>query len=466
MTRRTARPVRRLAVALVLVAVSCSDDDDEDSVAPSAATASPTAATVAARATTSDAAVTVSSPSLTSISTTEVPSTAAPCPIDEDTIAGLGDLTVSGAIAAVPSLSTLTALPGFTDRLDGSEPLTLFAPTDDAFAALGPAERDALLADPQGALAELLSLHLVRGSGQTIAEVAAAPDGVASAGGVRLRVTDDGAAPIVDTGGGSATALCPDLTVADGVIHVIDAVLALPPVDTEALGGTRLYTVDVTTAAVESLGAFGGELGVLGLAATQDDELLAVTDGAELITFSPEDPATITAQLPISGVDDATLLAIDIRPGVGELLGFSDAGTLYSIELTSGTAVPIGGPLDPPLDDPGFGFDVVPAGDLAHVVVATGTNVFLDASTGAVRSTEPPPTYAEGDANEGAAPRVVALASPSEGDPLAIDAATESLVRLGDGGVLTTVGALDVPLTDGASMEIAADGTIYVAVPG
>jgi len=272
--------------------------------------------------------------------------------------------------------------------------------------------------------------------------------------------------PIVDAGGRSATVVCPDLAVADGVIHVIDAVLAPPPVDTEALGGSQLYRVDATTATVDLVGGFGGELGVLGLAATSDGALVAVTDGAELITFLPADPATITARQPISGVDGATLLAVDSRPGAGELLGLSDGGTLYSIEPGSGTATPIGGPLDPPLDDPGFGFDVVPAGDLAHVVVATGTNVLLDASTGAVSSTEPPPAYGGGDANQGATPRIVALAYPSEGDPLAIDAATESLARLGAGGVLTTVGPLDVPLTDGASMEVAADGTVYVAVPG
>ena len=41
--------------------------------------------------------------------------------------------------------------------------MTVFAPTNAAFDALDPATRDALLADPEGQLATLLSRHVVAG---------------------------------------------------------------------------------------------------------------------------------------------------------------------------------------------------------------------------------------------------------------------------------------------------------------
>jgi uncharacterized surface protein with fasciclin (FAS1) repeats len=52
---------------------------------------------------------------------------------------------------------------GLDDDLRGPGPLTIFAPSDAAFAALPQAQRDALLADPEGALKQLLLYHVVAG---------------------------------------------------------------------------------------------------------------------------------------------------------------------------------------------------------------------------------------------------------------------------------------------------------------
>ena len=67
---------------------------------------------------------------------------------------------------------------GLVDALSGEGPFTVFAPTDDAFAALPAGLIDELLADPTGALTDILTYHVVAGAaamstdltdGQTIA---------------------------------------------------------------------------------------------------------------------------------------------------------------------------------------------------------------------------------------------------------------------------------------------------------
>lgn len=111
---------------------------------------------------------------------------------------------------------------GFADELNGPGPYTVFAPTDDAFAAL-----------PEGTLASLtpmqlediLDYHIVFGTavlsgdltlnmkartieGSTIKVTALEPD---------VMIND------------AAKVIMPDVGASNGVIHVIDAVLMPPP---------------------------------------------------------------------------------------------------------------------------------------------------------------------------------------------------------------------------------------------
>jgi hypothetical protein len=52
---------------------------------------------------------------------------------------------------------------GLTETLQGEGPFTVFAPTDEAFAALPEGTVDALLQDPTGALTDILLYHVVAG---------------------------------------------------------------------------------------------------------------------------------------------------------------------------------------------------------------------------------------------------------------------------------------------------------------
>ncbi len=111
---------------------------------------------------------------------------------------------------------------GLVETLQGDGPFTVFAPTDEAFAALPEGTLDSLLADPE-ALAEILTYHVVAGE-----VLAADVVGLSSATTVQ---GEDIAIEVVDGGvvlNGSSNVIATDVKASNGVVHVIDAVI-LPP---------------------------------------------------------------------------------------------------------------------------------------------------------------------------------------------------------------------------------------------
>ncbi len=110
---------------------------------------------------------------------------------------------------------------GLTETLAGEGPLTVFAPTDEAFAALPDGTVDALLNDIP-LLTDILLYHVVSGevaSAQVTDRFAAE-----TVQGQSLTVNADGGEVRID----DAQVIIPDIQAANGIIHVIDSVL-LPP---------------------------------------------------------------------------------------------------------------------------------------------------------------------------------------------------------------------------------------------
>lgn len=107
------------------------------------------------------------------------------------------------------------------DTLEGEGPFTLFAPTDDAFAAL-PEATLARLFEPEnaGQLAKILSFHVVPGRFMA-AELTTTK--VDTAAGLKLSIEADGER--VTVGDQAATVVKTDIEANNGVIHVIDAVV-------------------------------------------------------------------------------------------------------------------------------------------------------------------------------------------------------------------------------------------------
>lgn len=453
-----------LAVSTLVAAACQGDDSDDDGARPTARPTGTADGTTMDSTTDGTQGATAAATAGTAAPTA---STLEPGPAGPGCAAVATDdasaLTLGEVIAATPELSRFAAAweqAGTADRLVEDGPITVVAPTDAAFDALDPAVRDMLTADPTGALARVLDLHVVSGDHPLAALTTA---GTVSGPAGNLTATDVGGAVLIDSGGGPATVTCRDVVVANGRLHLVDGVLLPPPADTQAVGGSQLFRVDVATGAATSVGAFGEELGVLDVVATDDATLLGLTDSAELITFTPDAPDAPTGRVPVTGVEGATLLGLD-QTDDGSLLGVTDLSRLYRIDPATGAATPVGGALDPGIDDLGVAVDADATG-LVRLLVATGTDLTVDPVTGSVVATGPPPAFADGAANAGAPARVVA-ASSWGGELLAVDATTGTLCRLGADGTLTTIGPLDVVLTDGAGLDASPDGTLYLTVPG
>ena len=130
-----------------------------------------------------------------------------------DTAVAAGNFTT--LVAAVEAA-------GLVETLKGEGPFTVFAPTDEAFAALPEGTVEGLLADPE-ALAKILTYHVVPGS----VMAADLTDGMTAATveGQDVTFTVGDTVMVND-----ATVTTPDIMATNGVIHVIDAVI-MPPAE-------------------------------------------------------------------------------------------------------------------------------------------------------------------------------------------------------------------------------------------
>ena len=142
-----------------------------------------------------------------------------------------GDTIVDVAIAN-GSFDTLVAAVQAADlveTLSGEGPFTVFAPTDEAFAALPEGTLDTLLLpENQATLAQILTYHVLSGE---------VPSGEVTTGAVAT-VADEELEIVADESGvtvGEATVVTPDVEASNGIIHVIDTVLLPPSLDLSAL---------------------------------------------------------------------------------------------------------------------------------------------------------------------------------------------------------------------------------------
>ncbi|GAA1396844.1 fasciclin domain-containing protein [Catellatospora coxensis] len=130
---------------------------------------------------------------------------------------------VATAASGNPLLSTLvTAVKqaGLVDTLNNAEAVTVFAPTNDAFAKIPKADLDKVLADKE-LLTKILTYHVV--AGKTAPEQLAGThktlegqDLTVSGGGTDFKVND------------SAKVVCGNVQTSNGTVYIVDSVL-MPP---------------------------------------------------------------------------------------------------------------------------------------------------------------------------------------------------------------------------------------------
>lgn len=155
----------------------------------------------------------------------------------EDTVVEttMMETAMPGDIVAVASstegFSTLVAAvtaAGLVETLQGEGPFTVFAPTDEAFAALPAGLLDKLLLpENQAVLASILTYHVV--AGKVMSTDVMAGD-VATVEGSNITLGTTNGVQVND-----ATVVSADVEASNGVIHVIDKVLVPPTVDLSTL---------------------------------------------------------------------------------------------------------------------------------------------------------------------------------------------------------------------------------------
>jgi uncharacterized surface protein with fasciclin (FAS1) repeats len=137
---------------------------------------------------------------------------------------GMMTAPVGEAAAANPLLSSLVMdleLAGLVDTLNSAEALTVFAPTNDAFAAAAEADpegMEAMMADPTGDFADLLSYHVVEGQ---IAPADLSGEHTTLQG-ATLSVEGSGESFTVN---GMARVVCGDIHTDNATVYIIDEVL-------------------------------------------------------------------------------------------------------------------------------------------------------------------------------------------------------------------------------------------------
>ncbi len=267
----------------------------------------------------------------------EAPATSAATVEETTTSADAMIGTIPEVAAADGRFTTLLAAveaAGLAETLSGDGPFTVFAPTDDAFAALPDGVLDSLLADPEGALTDVLLHHVVDGA-VPAAEVVEL-DSATTMGGEEVSISVDGESVMV----GDATVIVADVQAANGVIHVIDTVL-VPSSVTDALGGEG----EAATGTIIEVAAADGRFTTL-LAAVEAASLTETLSGEDEHTvLAPTDDAF--AALPEGTVDalledpEGALTDILLAHVIAGAVPAADVAAATEVTTANGTVLPV-----------------------------------------------------------------------------------------------------------------------------
>ena len=203
--------IAALSLAIPLSLAACGNSGSDDAAASSSST-SPMSS---------------SSSSSSSSSTTEDMAAkpfgagCAAVPADgKGSFSGMATDPVATAASNNPVLSTLvTAVTeaGLGETLNSAKDITVFAPSNDAFAAVPKATLDAAMKDPKGLLTKVLTNHVV--PGKHTPEMLAGEH--KTLGGGTITVTGSGDSFKV----GQANVICGNVQTANATVYIIDGVL-------------------------------------------------------------------------------------------------------------------------------------------------------------------------------------------------------------------------------------------------
>ncbi len=209
--RKTLTRLAALAAVLALVLAACGGDDAADTTTTSQAAPETTEAPTTTEA-------------MADLTAMNIGPACSAVPADgEGSFDGMADDPAATAASNNPVLSTLvTAVreAGLVDTLNGEGPFTIFAPTNDAFAAIPEEDLNAILAD-QELLTSILTYHVVAGESLDAQDLIDAGT-VTTVNGADLTLAASGDMIEVN---GTSTVVCGNVQTANATVHIIDNVL-------------------------------------------------------------------------------------------------------------------------------------------------------------------------------------------------------------------------------------------------
>ncbi len=141
-------------------------------------------------------------------------------PTPEPTMAQKDIVDTAVEAGSFTSLVSAVQAAGLEETLRGEGPFTVFAPTDEAFAAVPQETLDALFADPSGALTDVLTYHVVPGKVLSTDLSDGMMAETVNGESLKITIEDDGTVMV-----NGAKVVTADIETSNGVIHVIDTVL-------------------------------------------------------------------------------------------------------------------------------------------------------------------------------------------------------------------------------------------------
>ena len=209
-----------LFLALGLVTAACTSDDSGDSASSGDTTEADAG---------SDSTMATEAADSTGICDTDGLVEAVESGPDQGTLAGMTDDPVGTAASSNPVLTTLVSAvtaAELVDTLNSAEGLTVFAPTDCAFAEFDEATLQAAMDDPTGLLTTVLGFHVIpeRLTSEDLADMTE----LTTFTGEVLPIEVDGDTITLNDGG--ATVQVPDIETANASVFLIDSVMVPPSV--------------------------------------------------------------------------------------------------------------------------------------------------------------------------------------------------------------------------------------------
>ncbi|MBW8330735.1 MAG: fasciclin domain-containing protein [Prolixibacteraceae bacterium] len=153
-----------------------------------------------------------------------------------------GKTTVVDIVVNSENHTTLEAAviaAGLAETLSGDGPFTVFAPTDAAFAALPAGAVEALLADPSGALTDILKYHVV--AGKVMSSDLSNSQVVTTLSGKLVTVSINANGVFIN----QSKVIVADIETDNGVVHVLDVVLVplTPTSSVEISEGEQIFRI-------------------------------------------------------------------------------------------------------------------------------------------------------------------------------------------------------------------------------